>query len=576
MRRLVVLLSMTVLAAGVIPGAPAQAARTFRFHGSGNGHGIGMSQWGSYGLAQAGWGYARILRHYYRGTTVGRSPSVPARLRVGITDGRETVHLTARSGAVRLWLSSPLTGRRLGRIRGGDTWTVRAADSGYAIRDQDGALVGGRTWGGAATDLFATYEDTGARVLIPEADDLYGNGFEYSRGHVEFNLYRCGSGCRERLIVPLGIEEYLYGLAEVPAAWPAAALRTQAAAGRSFAAFAVNRPGLREYCNCDITDGTSDQVYTGYDREGGANGARWKDAVDDTRGRVVLYDGSIIQAFYSSSNGGHSENVENVWHGGNPAFAIPWLRGVCDPGESTGANPWTDWSSSFSAAEATSRLRSFTGNIGRVSRFTDIERGRSGRVIRLRVVGGEGNATVTGSSLRSALGLRDTRVWINSDRNILGEIREKYDAVMCRPGLPTSKRIVLGNGAHQRFEVGSISDNDDAALTVWLKGAIDREYHDVGGPRGWLGLPTSNVRSPGCSTCGRVAFEGGRIYWKSGVGAFALRGAVLDAYLAEGGPSGPLGFPTSRSSRDASGAWSATFQHGSISCPEGGACSVST
>lgn len=574
MRRFVHVILMAVIASGLVLGSPAWAARNFTFHGSGNGHGIGMSQWGSYGLAQAGWNYERILRHFYRGTSVTSSSAVPSRVRVGITYDRETVHLRARSGAVQLWLSAPRTGTRIGRIHIGDTWEVRAKADGYAIRDQTGALVGGHTWGGPGTDMFATYENTGARVFIPEADELYGSGHEYSRGHVEFNLYRCTAGCKQRLIVPLRFEEYLFGLAEVPATWPVTALRAQAVAARSYAAHVVNRPGSRDYCNCDITDGTIDQVYTGFDREGGPSGSRWVAAVADTRGRVVVYNGAIIQAFYASSNGGHSENVENVWHGGDPAYAIPWLRGVCDPGESTGPNPWTDWTRSFSAAEVTSRLRPYTGDIGRVSRFTRIERGPSGRVIRLTTRGGAGQATISGSSLRSALGLWDTRVWVNSNHNILGEIRERYDAARCRPGLP-SKRIVLRDGVHQRFRIGSISHNRSAGLTVWLRGPIDAEYRAVRGPTGRLGLPASKVKSAGCRRCGRVVFEHGRIYWKRGVGAFALWGDVLGAYLNTGGTPGSLGFPTSRVSKDGSGTWSATFQHGSITCPPGGGCSVS-
>ncbi|MDB5085755.1 MAG: hypothetical protein JWN30_2641 [Bacilli bacterium] len=38
---------------------------TFVLHGNGNGHGLGMSQWGAYGMAQAGYNYQDILRHYY-------------------------------------------------------------------------------------------------------------------------------------------------------------------------------------------------------------------------------------------------------------------------------------------------------------------------------------------------------------------------------------------------------------------------------------------------------------------------------------------------------------------------------
>ena len=36
--------------------------------GRGYGHGVGMSQWGAYALAQRGEGYPEILRYYFRGT----------------------------------------------------------------------------------------------------------------------------------------------------------------------------------------------------------------------------------------------------------------------------------------------------------------------------------------------------------------------------------------------------------------------------------------------------------------------------------------------------------------------------
>jgi stage II sporulation protein D len=39
--------------------------------GTGNGHGVGMCQWGAIGRARAGQDYRTILRHYYPGTVVG-------------------------------------------------------------------------------------------------------------------------------------------------------------------------------------------------------------------------------------------------------------------------------------------------------------------------------------------------------------------------------------------------------------------------------------------------------------------------------------------------------------------------
>lgn len=38
----------------------------FRILGTGNGHGLGMSQWGAYGLAEIGYGYREILQYYYK------------------------------------------------------------------------------------------------------------------------------------------------------------------------------------------------------------------------------------------------------------------------------------------------------------------------------------------------------------------------------------------------------------------------------------------------------------------------------------------------------------------------------
>lgn len=41
---------------------------SFVFYGKGSGHGVGLSQWGAKGMADAGYKYNKILRHYYKGT----------------------------------------------------------------------------------------------------------------------------------------------------------------------------------------------------------------------------------------------------------------------------------------------------------------------------------------------------------------------------------------------------------------------------------------------------------------------------------------------------------------------------
>jgi len=576
----------TTVGPGILTGpqdAPAARARGtgFTFFGSGDGHGLGMSQWGAYGLAQRGWGYKKILTHFFSGTKVAKAAKPVKSLRVELTYDRTSIHLTARVAPVRLSVGRPPpNGTPVGKIPIGATWTVNAAADGFAVRDASGGLVGGKAWGGPAFHLYATYADRGGRVFVPEADAIWQRGFTYARGYLEFNEYGCGAGgCSERLVMPIGFEQYLLGIGEMPSDWPVDALRSQAVAARTYASYSIKHYGLRKSCNCHITDGAGDQTYVGYSKEQGAAGRRWTAAVSSTKGRVISYRGALIQSFFAASDGGHSENVEDAWHGGNAAYAVPYLRGVCDPGEYTSANPWTNWDYTFGAPELTSRLAPYTGAIGTVSGFGGIARGGGGRVIRATVKGGGGSAVVSGTELRAALGLPDDRVWFNENKNIVGAVRAKYDDLMCRPGLPTTGVLALDHGARQRFRAGGIYRNSRADVTVWLRGPIDAEYLGVGGASGVIGLPTSDVRAASharaaCRSCRRISFEHGRIFAKVGAGTHALWGAVLKAYLAHGGTSGRLGFPTSRVKGGATGSF-ATFEHGRIDCQTGSGCTLS-
>src|SRR4051794_7646161 len=79
-------------------------------------------------------------------------------------------------------------------------------------------------------------------------------------------------------------------------------------------------------------------------RGAGHLGARWAAAVRATApgrstGTVVTYAGTPIDAVYFSSDGGRTENSEDVW--ANP---LPYLRSVADPWSSRPANPLASWS----------------------------------------------------------------------------------------------------------------------------------------------------------------------------------------------------------------------------------------
>lgn len=52
------------------------------------GHGVGLSQFGAYGAARAGWAASRIIKHYYKGVTIGQGSGT-----VNIIGGRQNIPL---------------------------------------------------------------------------------------------------------------------------------------------------------------------------------------------------------------------------------------------------------------------------------------------------------------------------------------------------------------------------------------------------------------------------------------------------------------------------------------------------
>lgn len=146
---------------------------------------------------------------------------------------------------------------------------------------------------------------------------LYLGSFDFI---VENNLY-------VRPINSVYMEDYLKGVVpiEMYPAWSIEALKTQAVAARTYAMSYLNR-GI-------INDTISYQVYGGYVWT--PNSTK---AVDETKGQVLQYNGRLIDAVYSASNGGMTESNSNAW--GNTA--VPYLTIKEDR-----YDPKTVWNFSF-------------------------------------------------------------------------------------------------------------------------------------------------------------------------------------------------------------------------------------
>lgn len=484
----------------LVPAARAGAASEFTFYGGGWGHGIGLSQYGAYGLALEGWSATRILRHYYTGVRITDRDPPKKRYRVGLLQYRSSVTVTAASRSFTLKLGG---GRTIETVPQGATRIIRVSGGRFRIFRPNGALVGGHAWGSSEKPVVVR-RASGGIVSVPEW------GHRSGRGALEFRVAGSGSG---HLVAVLSPEQYLYGLGEVPSSWPAAVLRAQAIAARTYAHRVV--AGDRTGCACDILGDTRDQAYIGWDKESDGWGGHWRRAVNRTARRVVVYRGAPISTLYSSSSGGFTEDVENVWGGS----ALPYLRGVCDPGDYVSANPNRTWQLTLTGAEAASRLRSAFGwDVARVRAFRVGDRGVSGRIVRVTVKGvrsggGDFSGATSGWNLRGALGLKDSRFWINSDRQVTGAIRNAYDDLRCRPGLPAGGDRGTDGGRWQRFKRGRIYHK--GAVTAWLRGPVLGAYLGDGGPAGPLGYPVSQQRKLKDGRT-RVRFEGGTVTCERG------------------------------------------------------------
>ncbi|HEY2804121.1 MAG TPA: SpoIID/LytB domain-containing protein, partial [Actinomycetota bacterium] len=226
-RSVLLVFSTLVASLGSVAALPtlARADASITFYGAGFGHGLGMSQWGAYGLAQDGWSHQQILTHYYTGTTVTQWTEAIPQVRVGLTQGRQSIHVEAKGGPLPVTLAK--SGAAVGEIPAGAAWTFTSAQNAFRILDEHGNLVGGHLWGGEADDAVVTLSPS-ARATVPEV------AHTYARGRLQLGLYDC-AGCQLRLLAVVPMEQYLYGIAEVSNSWPTEALEAQADAARTYA-----------------------------------------------------------------------------------------------------------------------------------------------------------------------------------------------------------------------------------------------------------------------------------------------------------------------------------------------------
>jgi stage II sporulation protein D len=180
--------------------------------------------------------------------------------------------------------------------------------------------------------------------------------------------------------------------------------RAQAIAARSYTLFYRGRRASEGF---DLFGTVEDQVYGPVESERPLATR----CVEQTRGRVALYDGSPIRANYCSTCGGVSAEVWEAW----PAAALPYLESRRDGRRGTDyceASPQYRWRERWSEEEFLDNIERFgpalklrlpPGGLGDLVDVRADSRSRSGRVWRLLVRTTTGDVTIPSYAIRGVL-----------------------------------------------------------------------------------------------------------------------------------------------------------------------------
>ena len=323
-------------------------------------------------------------------------PSVPARaagarssVRVGLLVEQRQVEAHAL-GEVEV--GAPAAGL-LASLHGEAELSVRAWEQGLELRADGQSTV--RT---PETSIRLTGFGHGPRWRVK--DNQYGGDLLALRG----------DGGNVTLVNVVDLEEYLRGVVpwEIGRPGPEAleAVKAQAVAARTYT---LAHMGQWEQLGFDMYDSVSDQVYRGLTGTADITDR----SVSDTRGLVMRYQGQLILAYYSSTCGGHTSTIDEVW----PKARVPYLigqRDAADGGPSWCADsPHYRWTTAWSARELGDVLRRSLPaelgrqwtpeRIGRLRRLDVVERDGSGRVRRLAIVTDRTRVEVVGDRIRWVL-----------------------------------------------------------------------------------------------------------------------------------------------------------------------------
>lgn len=362
-----------------------------------------------------------------------------------------------------------------------------------------GTIVGTSSYGinvvETGTDNILFQYDNSSSPIFAVLPDVTGEddvrtwflGFKYRGG---FTYQRIDGGNLTVANV-LDLENYVKGVAcyEMGRSWPLEALKAQSICARTYALVNLgthNSLGF-DVCNTDYC-----QVYHG----AGSNRTDYgpseisDQAVEETAGMVLWYEDTLAETYYSSSHGGASEEVANVW-GSNDPGDYPYLCGVIDPYESTIAdlNPYSSWTVSYTASSLASRLQGYGYGVNTSIDHLELTYSELGNVLKIVVHWKNGStntfrSTGSGSAktdIRTTFGLRSIRFTVNGQT-----VTEGGGSPSSGDGYPVngSGSVSGTDGLYVISGSGTVSQAGDDLYTISGSGSVSALEPDSGSSGG--------------------------------------------------------------------------------------------
>jgi SpoIID/LytB domain protein len=402
----------------------------FNFYGRGTHHGVGLSQYGARGRANDGQTFDQILMHYYTNTQIGTIDG-QALIRVQLAASyKPTASKPARVTTIAGgWTNALFPGQTFGPGTYVEMWQPALAPAAPPTPEPSPDPSSSPSASPSAPPspsptptpipaghwVAVVFTSTGTEIARATGPELYMEATDAStvlntsfkdshpaytqfRGSMRLTVTSSG-GLQQVNVLPLDV--YLRGVipSEMPASWHIEAVKAQSIAARSYAWPRIGRAG-----SYDILPTSANQVYRGLMAEH----PRSNLAVDDTAGMVLLHNGKVITAYFHAASGGHTENSEYAFPGtaGKPGSVVAYVRGKPDVDanglaydRSYGKFEFT--SASFTMAQlSTIMSKNSATDVGNITSLS-FERGVSGRVYRVTMIGSKGTKVVSGGIFRN-------------------------------------------------------------------------------------------------------------------------------------------------------------------------------